>query len=312
MIVVRLQGGLGNQLFEYAAARRLAESHRTSLAVDVSAYAGGRDKRHAGLEGFARCLMLFEFCTAARPASAEDLHRLRDPFMISRKCSHRAVRALRRFWPGLLLPRTHFRERGYTFDPSVLELPDNTYLDGYWQSEKYFRDIAGLIRSELQPRDPALLEYAEDYLAKLRNGGRAVVAVHVRRGDFAFAKEVLRSTRVALRPLSLECVHECMRRFGNDAVFLVFSDTEADRNWCRQNVRGTNLFFSERHSDMQDFVLMSRCDHHIIANSSFSWWAAWLNPSRGKRIVAPRAWPRHGSSGFMDTRDLIPLTWETV
>jgi hypothetical protein len=313
MVVTRVSGGLGNQLFQYATGRRLAVRCGTELAVDISnRYENGRERQPGQeLRQFAHPLRLFEFRVAGRIASVDDCLRVGHRFT-QRRLSHRLVRLIWRTWPTLV-PRTFFRERGSTFDPAVLDLPDNTYLDGLWQSEKYFSDVREVIRSDLQPRDNGVLGYAGEYVAQLRKKARYVVALHVRRGDLAYATEVLGNERLVHgQPVSLDYIYASMRRFDGDAAFLVFSDSEADLDWCRRNIRGANLFFAEGHSDVQDFVLMSRCDHNIIANSTFSWWAAWLNPNAAKRTIAPRVWAGPWRASALDTRDLLPAAWEVL
>jgi hypothetical protein len=311
MIVALVCGGLGNQLFQYAAGRALAIRRRTELAFNTNNYENGREHRPGRLRQFARPLRLFEFRVAARTASREDCLRVGHPFTEWR-LSHRLVRLLWRTWPGLA-PRTFFLERRHTFDPAVLDLPDNTYLHGLWQSEKYFSDAREAIRSELQPRDKGVVGYAEEYIGQLREKASYVVGLHVRRGDLAYATEVLGTDGIVHGPpVGLEYIDAAMSRFDAGAAFLVFSDSQADVEWCRRNIRGANLFFAEGHSDVQDFVLMSRCDHNIIANSTFSWWAAWLNPNPAKRVIGPRLWTTPGHASALDTRDLLPATWELL
>jgi hypothetical protein len=110
--------------------------------------------------------------------------------------------------------------------------------------------------------------------------------------------------------VALQYVHEAMRRFSPESVFLVFSDSARDVAWCRENLRGGNLAFSEGHTDLQDLELMRECDHNIIANSTFSWWAAWLNHHPGRRVIAPKDWFFASQNG--QSQDIIPETWETL
>jgi hypothetical protein len=205
------------------------------------------------------------------------------------------------------------REKSYAFDPGVLLVPDNSYLEGFWQSEKYFADVAPLLRTELLFKDQKLVRYAEDYLNPLRFNIRKVVALHVRRGDLAHAQEVLRKPEIVHgNPVGLDYVNQAIARFPKESAFLVFSDSGKDLEWCRQNIRGGNFFFSDGHSDIQDFALMTRCDHNIIANSTFSWWAAWLNQTKGRRVVAPRQWSAPGVPVQRETRDLLLPDWEVL
>ena len=108
-----------------------------------------------------------------------------------------------------------------------------------------------------------------------------------------------------------------MKKFDAESRFLIFSDTARDIQWCRDNIRPDwlapeRLHFSDGHTDLQDATLMSCCDHNIIANSTFSWWAAWLNTTPGRRVIAPRSWSNPGNAGKMTTTDLIPPSWEII
>lgn len=317
MVIAFICGGLGNQMFQYAAARRLAHVQNGELKLELTAYQGGADQRPAGLEAFRRRVGIFDLCVTATEATPAEIARLKDPF--TRPTTRdRIVRQLRRFNRDLLRPTTDIRERGYRFNPAVLDLRGDIYLHGFWQSEKYFADVAPLIRQEFAAKDPAIGQYAEDYVRKLRQSGGPIVSVHVRRGDLAAAHEGLNKPQIVHgKPVSLEYIGSAIARFGADHRFLVFSDSSKDIDWCRQNLVGQGipadrLLFSEGHSDIQDMAIMSACDHHIIANSTFSWWAAWLDPNTNKRVIAPSVWSPPGTPNAIVTDDLIPPAWEML
>jgi hypothetical protein len=317
MIIAFLCGGLGNQMFQYAAARRLAQFRQAELKLDLSEYRGGMDQRPAGLQAFRRRVGVYDLAITAKEASPEEIAQLKDPFA-DRSATSRIVRQLRRLKPGLLQPASDVGEKSYRFDPAVLELSGDVYLHGFWQSEKYFTDVASLIRREFTAKNPAIGKYACDYVATLRHSNGPIVSLHVRRGDLAVAFESphLRHT-VHGKPVSIEYIKSAIARFSSDHRFLVFSDSANDIQWCRQNLRGEGipqdrLLYSDGHSDIQDMAIMSACDHHVIANSSFSWWAAWLNPSPGKRVIAPSVWSPAGTANAIVTDDLIPADWEMV
>jgi hypothetical protein len=310
MIITRLAGGLGNQLFQYAAGRRLAHLRGVPLKLDLSGYKPEGDDQAPGLEAFRRQVRLHEFNIASEVATAEETNALRDRYHDSAALS-RIVRQLRRFRPALGWPTTHFRERRYRFDPTVLDLCAPCYLSGFWQTEKYFFDVAALIRRELTPRDPAILADSRRYVDSLRtSGGGPVVSVHVRRGELVHAQEVLKSTRgVFGPPTGLEYIRQAIAQFEPGCRFVVFSDSAKDIAWCKDNIQADQLSFSEGRTDVQDMMLMSACDHHIIA-STFSWWAAWLDDRPGRRVVAPSQWGHPG--GEMVADDLIPSDWKMI
>lgn len=312
MVIAMLVGGLGNQFFQYAMARRLAAHHETELFIDASNFRGGFENRPKVFQEFKRELSLFRFRVQAREATEEDINRLCD-FYRTTSSRDRAVRLVRRVWPRFLWRSSHIVEHQYRFQPEALSYSNNVYVQGYWQSEKYFADIAPQIRQELQPKDAAVTESSIAAVEKLRRRHGEVVSLHVRRGDLAYAHEVLGKTGITHgAPITLDYIERAMRKFPSDTCFFVFSDSPGDIAWCRENIRADNLEFSNAESDVWDFVAMQHCDHHIIANSTFSWWAAWLNEKPGRRVIAPRIWSPPTTRFVMETEDLLPKDWETL
>jgi len=312
MIISQLTGGLGNQFFQYAMARRLAHYHGVELLVDVSNYSSGEEPRPQSLQAFGRQLGLFRFQVKTREATLEEVERIRDPYWRSTP-RDRAVRVVRRAWPSFLWRSSHIIEHQYRFQPEALLYPDNVYLQGYWQSEKYFADIAPQIRRELRPLDASVTESALSAVEALRKKHASVVSLHVRRGDLAHAHEVLGQRQITYgAPVTMEYIEKSMREFSKDTCFFVFSDSPKDIEWCRENIRGDDLEFSNAESDMWDFAAMQQCDHHIIANSTFSWWAAWLDDKPQRRVIAPRAWSPPDSIAPIHPEDLLPKDWKTL
>jgi Glycosyl transferase family 11 len=192
------------------------------------------------------------------------------------------------------------------------DLPDNVYLQGFWQSEKYFFDVAPWIRQEIQLQDHSLSLVARQQVERLRKIYGQVIALHIRRGDLAHAHEVLKRKDLTYgAPMPKEYIREALSLFDSKACFYVFSDTAKDIEWCKENLQGNNFVYSNVQSDILDFLSMRFCDHNIISNSTFSWWAAWLNDSPGRRVVAPRVWSTYGGCP-MPTNDLIPRDWTVL
>ncbi len=311
MVIVKLMGGLGNQLFQYAMARRLSAHLGVELKLDAGNYKSGGESRSKGLESFSRKYRLHEFNISAMEATDEEILALRDPYD-ARSSYHRSVRLMRRVLPRFALPRTHVGEKSFRFDPAILALSAPVYLQGFWQSEKYFIDHERIIREEFQLRDATVSARAREIVAALRSRGPSVVSLHVRRGDLAHAQEVLkRPEQTHGAPVTLEYIHRAIAEFPPESVFLVFSDTPQDVAWCRENIHAPNLAFAEAKSDIEDFATMSACDHHIISNSTFSWWAAWLNPHSGKRVFSPRVWSAPNPYK-MPIDDLLPGGWRIL
>lgn len=163
-------------------------------------------------------------------------------------------------------------------------------LQGYYQSEKYFKDFESEIRSEFTFIDPCDI-----------HPNPKTVSIHVRRSDYV--------PKPNYHPLcSMDYYEKAMSLFGEDYSFLVFSD---DIPWCRDNFKGPRFSFSEGLTNSQDLELMSKCDHHIIANSSFSWWASWLNQQPDKKTIAPSKWFGPAYNGY-SLSDLYLDDWVVI
>jgi hypothetical protein len=312
IIITQITGGLGNQLFQYAMARRLAERHGAELLLDTSSYGPNGEVRPQKLAAFNRPLALFCFRIKARIALPNEIARLRDDFYRA-TARDRVVRQIRRLWPRFLWNARHIRERRYRYDPEAQKRPNDVYLQGFWQSPKYFEDIAPLIRQELELSDTSVLESARSAIERLKARFGSVVSLHVRRGDLAYAHETLGEKDITHgAPVTTDYIHRAMGQFGPETCFFVFSDTPKDIAWCRANILAKNIEFSSADSELWDFTAMTLCDHHIIANSTFSWWAAWLDTKPGRRVIAPKVWSPPGASFAMQTEDLLPPDWQVL
>ncbi|HEX8910956.1 MAG TPA: alpha-1,2-fucosyltransferase [Humisphaera sp.] len=309
MVIVQLVGGLGNQMFLYATARALARRRATGLRLDVSHFAG--PQRPGYLGQYNRSFKLSHFNILQSLATATDVSRqLRR--LPTRGIPGRLVAAWR--WRFASLPFGHFGERTPNVDPAVRRLPGDVYLTGYFQCEAYFREAADSLRREFTPRDHGLTEYAAAYVAARRHAGGPVVAVHVRRGDLAHCSEVIGNSKLVYGPpVTVDYLRAAMARFaGLRPTFLVFSDSSRDLDWCRERLAGDRVHFAYGHDDLQDFAIIRACDHQIISNSTFSWWAAWLNPNPAKRVIAPRHWYHPDWYPGFRIRSLIPQNWELL
>lgn len=290
MIIVYLKGGLGNQMFQYAMGRHLAEIHNTELKMDISAY-----DYDGPLEYF-----LGPFNVQQNFASPEEIESLT---MIKQNKFQKWCHGLFHNHPKL--PRTFIRENHTAFKPRILKLPDNIYLEGYWPSEKYFIDIADIIRSDFTIKTPQTGKNKE--LAEMIDSKQSV-SIHIRRGDYVFDKQ----TNQTHGTCGLDYYHSCIESLVRSIAephFFVFSD---DPEWCRNNLQVPYPLIFVSHNDMahsyEDMRLMSQCKHNIIANSTFSWWAAWLNLNKNKLVFAPRKWFNQ-ESRKKTSRDIIPEHW---
>jgi len=270
MITVRLCGGLGNQLFQYAVGRVLSIRWDVPLVLDVSSFASDRKRTY----------MLAPYHVPARVVSSPRWRR----------------------WLAQVGGR-YRRERGFAFDPQVLAVEPGSILDGYFQSEKYFAAHAKTIRDDLSLKEPLSAE-ANSYLQAIE-AAPVSVAVHVRRGDYV-ADSVTRAYHgVCEWDYYEEAMARLRQRLG-EAHFFFFSDDPA---WLVERMTpGTVVQWLPPHEDL---FLMSRCRHQIIANSSFSWWGAWLNQNPQKIVIAPRRWFANEKME-QQTGDLIPEGWERI
>jgi Glycosyl transferase family 11 len=294
LVITRLIGGLGNQMFQYAAGRALALRRGAALKLDVTGFAavGTHTKRRYELDSFP---------IQGSAASDVDLARFD---RAGRARSPRLDRVLRALGIGLrdgawpIYCEPHFQ-----FDPVMPQLQAPVYLDGYWQSDRYFSDIAGVLRQEFTVAAP--LDRENEALAAGIDAVNAV-SLHVRRGDYVADPATNRFHGVCSPDYYQRAVDYVTTRVGVPHLF-VFSD---DQQWTRANLRfAVPMTFVDANPPdcgYRDMRLMARCRHHIVANSSFSWWGAWLNSSREKIVVAPRRW--FGASSN-NTRDLIPPDW---
>jgi hypothetical protein len=266
-------------MFQYAVGRTIAHRRQTSLALDVTVFPDHKFRRYS--------LGAFKIVENFAPDGAPRASRLRALGQRLRLPGFTYLVAERRY---------------YSFDPTVLNAPRSLYLDGYWQSENYFKEIEDIIRCEFcfkSEPDPQNAEMANRI--RLVNA----VAVHVRRGDYAHDP----CTNQLHGTCSLEYYREAARLIASQVSkphFFIFSD---EPDWAQANLEleGPTTFVTQNdlEKDYEDLRLMAICRHHIIANSSFSWWGAWLNNSRGM-VVAPQRWVRLNE---FDTHDLIPAGW---
>ena len=283
MIVSKIIGGLGNQMFQYALGSTLAARRGALFALDRRDFAHYRTHAY-GLQHFV--LSAPDAPQSILPRRRGRLHRL-----LGRLTDSRPLKVV--------------TESGMAFNPAILDLPDNVYLDGYWQSERYFADAAEAIRAAFAIKTAPSPENRR-WLDQI--GQCPAVSVHVRRGDYvsnASANAVHGTCGLDYYERAISTMRQ---QLGTDPVFFAFSD---DPEWTRQSLpfggcQHHVIDNNDASTNYEDLRLMASCRHHIVANSSFSWWGAWLNPSPDKVVIAPTRWFR--AESFND-RDLVPQGW---
>ena len=262
MIIIKIKGGLGNQLFQYAVGRALALHHRLPLKLDLTIFKTYKLHRY----------LLDQFAIQADIATEDEIIKLkgRNNVLFS---------ALRK--AGLVKRKSYLKEkRSSYFDASVFK-NDDVYLDGYWQNELYFSDI----REELL-RDLTSISSMSDlgvvYMEGIKKSNS--VSLHVRRGNYLN----LKNFNVLDIDYYMKAV-EYIRKNVEKPTFYIFSD---DLEWCKNSLGFLDncVFVDSTKTEIDDLKLMSFCQHNIIANSSFSWLGAWLNQNCKKTVIAPKDW----------------------
>ena len=289
-VVVRLFGGLGNQMFQYATAKAVALRSGAELLLDLSWFSTASDRQYAlgPLQVSARTL------AEIPPEGATG--------RLLRKALHRFSRHSDKYWQG----RPVFREKHFHFDPAVLDVRAPVCLDGYFQSERYFLEYRALIASEFTVATP-LGSLAQAMLERMAT--HDAICLHVRRGDY-----VANMTTKAFHGLCpLDYYHQGLRIVGEGLLkphCYVFSD---DPQWVHANFSPecpmSVVDIHGAHEAHEDLRLMAACKHFVIANSSLSWWGAWLCSYPDKRIVAPKNWFQSSTN---DPKDLIPDHWVRI
>lgn len=298
MIIVKLMGGLGNQLFQYAAGRALSLKLNQPLKLDISMYEGpdqgGVTKRVYELH---RYNIEAEIATPAETAG-----------LINKKPSILKRAIAKYISKTKLAPHEFhfFKEKSFAFDPEFAKINQSVYLEGHWQSEKFFAAYAARIAAEFTLKETPTGENAK-LLAKIKNCDS--VALHIRRGDYANNPEVMRTHN--LLPLSYyQNAIAILEKSVENPMFYIFSD---DPSWAAENLKINHPVICITNNDSdhgyEDLRLMAACQHNIIANSSFSWWGAYLNSNPAKQVYAPAKW---FAKEDIDTKDAVPDSWVRV
>lgn len=260
MITINIMGGLGNQMFQWACARNLQEKYGHYIKYNYNFYRN-QNWRKPQLQEFKNIVFNSHNNTSifmTVPINVGDgFH-----------------------YDGFAAKDLSQRYKPY-------------HLNGYWQSEKYFKENEDIIRNNLEI-DLDTRYYLQGKYSFLHD--ESTTSLHVRRTDYVSSNgyHPVQSMDYYLRALDIT---------GMTDKVLIFSD---DIPWCKENFNIENAVFAEGNTNIQDLYLMSLCDNNIIANSSFSWWAAWLNNNPDKKIVAPRYWFGPGAPSDVD---IIPEQW---
>lgn len=290
MIIIKLSGGLGNQMFQYAFGRAYSLSYDVDMKLDVTWFEkvpNTDTQRNYELDIF------------SLPVSLANSNEIRD------------IKGFTTFLPGIFsklfhrkfpfLSSSYCPESCYSFDPSILRCGNRVYFEGYWQSYKYFDSVRDIILKDFTYRLPMSkkTQQLEKNIVQTNS-----VALHVRRGDYVTNAQASSYHGITSLNYYKQAIFYISKRIKNMQLF-IFSD---DIAWVKEHL-DTNekiIYVDYKKNAFEDIYLMSKCKHNIIANSSFSWWGAYLNENKSKLVIAPKQW---FTDLTIDTTDLIPSKW---
>lgn len=286
MVAVELIGGLGNQMFQFATARALALSRNEKLLLDQHLFAD-YELHSYGLNHF-----------NIDSVFLEKEKTIFEPLSFTRKAK------------AILLQKNIYHlytEKDLTYNEKLFEFSHkNIFLKGYFQSEKYFIQFENQLRKDFEIKSPLKKETTN--LLKIIEAENSV-SLHIRRGDYVSnpsANAVHGTCDLNYYHRAIEIINEKIE----NPIFFIFSD---DIDWAKENLKleNTTYFvdFNDASTNYEDLKLMSTCKHNIIANSSFSWWGAWLNSNKSKTVIAPLRWFK---TDIHNSKDIIPESWMKI
>ena len=286
-VVVGLSGGLGNQMFQYAAGRALSLKLNVPLKLDLSWFLGSKDRAYT-LNAFAI------------------KGSLTTPFPLLPRLLRRFEARLSRRWGTARMGVPILREPHFHFDSKFEFIEKPVYLEGYWQSPNYFNHYASIINDDFSPIS-SIPEHCKPLLQKIN--ALESICVHVRRGDYVANPTAAKVHGICPIEYYQRAISILTKDMTNPHCFIFSDDPDWVRNSLYLTVPSTVVNVNSALDANWDLYLMRACTHFVIANSSLSWWGAWLGQAPEKRVIAPKRW-------FMDpsinTLDLIPKEWERI
>lgn len=290
MLIIRLKGGLGNQMFQYAFGRALSIRRHEPLFLDVSIFGNEPKidtKRHYSLGAYGIQAEI------ANPIATAPFKTKFSIFM--RKVKRRLLRL-----------------NDFTYHPSLAH-SKAPYLEGFWNNEKYFKEISEVIHHDFALKNKlggGAEKIASEIIKAKLSGTKKTVSMHIRRGDYISNPYASEQHNVLTIDYYYNALGYLTSKIPKENIKIyIFSD---DTPWVKENLilAGYETEYVSSHSahmqDYEEMHLMSLCDHNIIANSSFSWWGAWLNRNPEKIVIAPKKWIRNP---YINTRDVCPPEW---
>jgi hypothetical protein len=281
MIIVKINGGLGNQMFQYALYRSLKQINNDIVKLDLN------EVRNYNLHNGYELEKVFNNLKIEEATDKEIIKLIGNKGLISK--------IVRKF------KKSYFYSEDLNFNPDVLKFKKK-YIWGYWQCEAYFQCITEILKNEFKFKqfDDKLNIQLED-ICKKEN----CVSVHIRRGDYLSEENKHIYGGICEEEYYKKAI-DFIREKVQNPKFIVFSN---DISWCKKTFGNDNFIYVDWNTgenSYKDMQLMSYCKHNIIANSSFSWWGAWLNSNKNKIVISPKKWINIESA---NTDDIIPKEW---
>ena len=299
MIIVKLKGGLGNQMFQYAFGRRIALENNLELKFDIT---GFKDDRVYRSKYNLDCFNIVENIATEKDLRKAKIYTLQNYIG---KC----VRLLSRIKP--YYKRYVINEKKFfSFDPKVIEKKKYVYYNGYWQNEKYFKDIEDIIRKDFTFKNKLNRDNLNISKMMIKTNS---VALHIRNYGKTYNEKASKRDARDFGIMKMSYYQNALKylenKINNFRIF-IFSN---DINWVKNtyDFKYDNIFYVDNEGkDYEQLQLMSLCKHNIIANSTFSWWGAWLNTNPNKIVMAPKMWLRDpAANAKIKYEDLYQKEW---
>ena len=289
MIISQLSGGLGNQLFQYAYGLSRAIELGEEFKIDLSFYLNYKWHTYS----------LEPFNISAKLANANEIDYI--------KCLDKKI--FNKIKRKVFNNNFHcINEENLLFNSKYLKINKSSYITGYWQCENYFNNYFPIIANEFEIKIPPCLK--NQSLIDEINSEKESVSLHIRRGNYVNEENVSKIHGT----VSMKYYESAINYIELNSVnpkFYIFSD---DINWAKENLKLSHrvifVDINDDQTDYEDIRLMSLCKNNIIANSTFSWWGAYLNKNNDKIVIAPKQWFKDPIKNN-EAKNIIPLSWKT-
>lgn len=291
MIIVKIHYGLGNQLFQYALAKSLSVQRGITFKLDTSFFNGIPDKDHP------RIYQLCHFNITENVAEPREIDDYIKPGFLIRRWRNMMNAGLPYYKKKVVY------ENGLAFDDNIFSVKDNSYLFGYWQDERYFSGVQDQLRKDLTFKT-APSSQNKELIQQIQE--TQSVCIHIRRGDYLTDQSTVTTVGICDLPYYYKAI-EIVKSKINNPVFYIFSD---EMEWVKREFKIDQpcVYVDHNSQEMayEDLRLMSACKNHIIANSSFSWWGAWLSNFKDQLVIAPKIWRKQGPDMYLP-KGWVPL-----